>query len=881
MDRIIAGNLIAQESWTAALKELLRRCTSDVVLKHTESANVMLKKVLTYFRGYSNESNVVSLAFCLLTQLFSVNGKYYGEVQKHIEVLVGEHLKEDILIHLVATVAGGYSSFLAKEHHGHEHIIQLRALNMCTTFVIALSTGKKNPRSFEFLLPTLLVCMNHESEVIRSSAMKCLDAVKQSACCKKSFEVSGLSVVKKPQTGTLKSLFERLELAEREIIVEPSSIQRLFSTFFSSRANSTAGLDKNCIESVKYIVAFITALLKTHPLNTDRGDSNSEMDYDFFSVGLNIFRLLKSMNPCALGPETYDLVKIAVESDPLIDDLFALGVGPWKDPNCPVGDKEALLLISAQRKTFGQGSSPSRQLALEVLSLPHIYNKLKKATRSTLFKEMCAVVSEGGKKKFSTDASDLSSKAFDVLTSLPFDKSIILEHLNPAKRNAEKNSTVSSVVVLESIRIRLVRAVGGEKALCEVAVSLVRPILSLMEDARDNEMELAAFCLARCLRIIREHAPERDQKKVEIDVNFIVGCTLSTENSQVRSALLALLAESGKWFPKKSLTAILPILEQIGQKSINSQKVTRDDSYTYLIFEQVTLCLFPTVSSKVVPNSKELINVISTYINSLLGGDSAQTANNLEKNLDLLQLVVQKSSPNCETLWVVIMMIMSKSEQLSELAHALLLRFEPKYQIQVLMYLTEGVHLLVGNKSFDNIDDDDDDEMMEREKSDFDLSLNEVAESCLDTASEESTAIVPLASRTAMFVSDHLGLKAFMKILLSLTTQEVEDADLQGEHGFLGLLQHLLRQLHRAGAHIAKGEQEVPVEEVQDKVRFWRVFRDQLCIILDRLNSLLSVPMFVAVVSELLQDTDAHVRHLALRQLSAKVEEEHENWYGP
>lgn len=178
------------------------------------------------------------------------------------------------------------------------------------------------------------------------------------------------------------------------------------------------------------------------------------------------------------------------------------------------------------------------------------------------------------------------------------------------------------------------------------------------------------------------------------------------------------------------------------------------------------------------------------------------------------------------------------------------------------------------------------------------------------------------------FVAGHLRTKAFVKRLLALTTEEVEQQKIHGEKGFLGLLTRVLDLIHAIQSEETDGdgtpiqsksdatsdhsgseseedgdedsegddedkmedesedddgnENEIangPAKQQNEKTQGERMLvLEELESIVERINGLLSVPMFVVVVSDLLHASNVHVRRLGLLQLAKKMEHHEDAW---
>uniref|UniRef100_A0A7S2WTP9 HEAT repeat-containing protein 1 n=1 Tax=Mucochytrium quahogii TaxID=96639 RepID=A0A7S2WTP9_9STRA len=721
---------------------------------------------------------------------------------------------------------------------------QRRALILCTALINAMRDGSDGYMFLE-LTPYLVHALGTKSNVgVRVAAVGCAEAILKTKDCKKSYlgfssekgvkeALPRKTGVKVPNASSFLPFLTRVAESSNEFESDPETLGRLLRTFTSQPE----------IESIDTLLSRAVMMLTC---------STRESDSSVSRCVENMIRPLVVGAPVAVfGISLAMLANVAL--DKKMYKLLGVCTQNWKLESCKLETVHINVILK------GLKNKEARAIFLPLLSLPHVYNKLDATAREVAFDELCTYVVE--------ERSAGIAPALKAIGRIPFGAEVIKNKLDKVAEDEELLR-----VVLEAVRVRLFTEEDAVKLL-EMAVQLLPSLFSLLgSELVDPLLVLPEICVNRAIEVIAEQLTTGTQKlskarqeKLQsslscIKMDLVVKSVLDATTVPVRNVCLELLTNCTRVFPQKALEAVLPILSAVDEQQ---------NAFTFVVLEHVTRCL---ASFQQLGDNKDaqkspvsLVEILSLFVDAC-----KKHSSHSKRTIGLYELLIHSCVKDNQSLWVIVVMLLhsckttAEFENTSGMVRDLLLRFAVKDQVAAFLEIMKGLELFMN---------DQDEEESGAEKDSGVLPYQKVVMFCAKKNGASFRSGFRFVKYVCQLLTDHLSSRGFMRQLHSLSTEQVERAGLHGEAGFFGLLNHIHRQVHACGKHISS-EEDVPEAEK----KMWGVVREELYVVLDKINALLSVPMFVAVLHELLRDQDPHVRQLAIRQLSTKVEQQYQNW---
>ncbi|CAK8994908.1 HEAT repeat-containing protein 1 (Protein BAP28) (Fragment) [Durusdinium trenchii] len=771
-------------------------------------------------------------------------------------------------------------------------VVVRRSLVLCTALIRGTQDAKgKHGLHFLEATPFVLHALRIEgnaSSAVRDAAVDCCAAILESAAFSKAYlgPATNAKSSKKARVvvevlpegdqgqpaEVFQCLLKRIVEARKEFLVDPETLGRVMRSVSSENPSVCEAV----FERVTHLVEACPL-----PLAATHGKGGEQV----FSMP----RALRNIMDCVVQdkPEAAVLGSVACADVTMAMLEYHMPrpvrsmMSAWaRQGQMPITPRHVEVLLA------GLSIPSMHELVLKPLQAKHIFEHLSAQDRDAAFGALCGLAEHGEDGEL---RPSLSTDAIAAFGKLPFEGSIYRKRLESASSATTKSATALSrskldkaaprVVVLEAIRARLFGE-SDDVLLLDVVCSTLAGLFEVMgnrkEPEKEDEQLLVLVCLSQSMQaLVEASSPTNDSRKtnksnrkkasstldkalMSIDLEAIVSAVLKAKSPSLRNAGLELLTHTTRLFPHKVVRIVLPVLKMASSSTLAPQ-ASEANAQMFVVLEHVTRCLASAVNLS--QDEADQVDVVAHFVESLSQSDQSARV------LDLLELLVQSYGSDGQVLWVVITLLLREAasrsegnniEQQSWLAQQLLFRFSIQVQILTMVKLFEHFHLILCPQDTGSPSEDH-------------TSAIDVLVSKLDGDNEDGFDRFVLGLGLCSTLSAHLSSREFMRLLSALPAKEMESADMQGERGFLGLLNHLHRQIHFCGKQLAKTRSKAENRTVS-------AIRDELCTVLDKISALLSVPVFVAVVQDLLQDEDAHIRHLAIRQLSAKVEQQHASW---
>eukprot|EP00455_Lapot_gusevi_P041674 TRINITY_DN4861_c0_g2_i4.p1 TRINITY_DN4861_c0_g2~~TRINITY_DN4861_c0_g2_i4.p1 ORF type:complete len:1199 (-),score=295.81 TRINITY_DN4861_c0_g2_i4:303-3899(-) len=346
----------------------------------------------------------------------------------------------------------------------------------------------------------------------------------------------------------------------------------------------------------------------------------------------------------------------------------------------------------------------------------------------------------------------------------------------------------------------------------------------------------------------------------QININAVVECVGSSDNSQTRNQALLLLATLSSVCPNLVMDAIIPVFTYVGQSVISQ----RDDSYTFIVVQQTMETVLPIVTRSADFDVARLILIFVQALPSIPA----------HRRLSLFSVLLTTLSSS--SLHIALALLLARHTQLSEsevaampvdgenqfsyisFAHQILFEFSAVDQVTAMAGLAGFV------------------DIQQADLSEFNVAITSVEVAMSAQKHHEFNLAV------AEFLCFHLPHSQFLEKLLSITESE----SLQLRQLYLNIFEVIfihLKRLTTQHAVLAQESAQVRANGPlapgvaklhQEALKYRKQLTTQFSLALNYLNGLLSVEGFVKVVRQLLTNPDPQIRRKTVQLVTEKVKSE-------
>ncbi|CEG76908.1 hypothetical protein RMATCC62417_11736 [Rhizopus microsporus] len=391
------------------------------------------------------------------------------------------------------------------------------------------------------------------------------------------------------------------------------------------------------------------------------------------------------------------------------------------------------------------------------------------------------------------------------------------------------------------------------KSLFEVLTAMVNA------DLRDSPVSLEYInqLLMAALTHIIHHAEERGIKVEEsaLRVDVVVQCIRITGNPQTHNQALLLMANIASMYPECVLHNIMPLFTFMGANVLR-----QDDNYSFQVIQQTMEKILPplVVSSRKSNNDDETALVlevrpiIKVFVDALFHIPK-------HRRLRLFTILIHTLGED-EFLFAIISLLLEKfterlakgarndAESLTEFSLIICQQFAPKTQMKAILSLLNGLLALPNEKP-------EDDAMTE------DTHLFNLAE-------HNSKQLRQYKLATLNFIAQLLSSKGYLNKIMAQTNAS-EDFVQSMQPFYLDCITAILKIV----TYFTEYRDAYTVSEGANPSvsKFWRGILKVVYDVLDKVNALLSLDVFVNVIKELSNHADSAIRRKALNIFNEKI----------
>ncbi|CEG73094.1 hypothetical protein RMATCC62417_08539 [Rhizopus microsporus] len=391
------------------------------------------------------------------------------------------------------------------------------------------------------------------------------------------------------------------------------------------------------------------------------------------------------------------------------------------------------------------------------------------------------------------------------------------------------------------------------KSLFEVLTAMVNA------DLRDSPVSLEYInqLLMAALTHIIHHAEERGVKVEEsaLRVDVVVQCIRITGNPQTHNQALLLMANIASMYPECVLHNIMPLFTFMGANVLR-----QDDNYSFQVIQQTMEKILPplVVSSRKSNNDDETALVlevrpiIKVFVDALFHIPK-------HRRLRLFTILIHTLGED-EFLFAIISLLLEKfterlakgarndAESLTEFSLVICQQFAPKTQMKAILSLLNGLLALPNEKP-------EDDTMTE------DTHLFNLAE-------HNSKQLRQYKLATLNFIAQLLSSKGYLNKIMAQTNAS-EDFVQSMQPFYLDCITAILKIV----TYFTEYRDAYTVSEGANPSvsKFWRGILKVVYDVLDKVNALLSLDVFVNVIKELSNHADSSIRRKALNIFNEKI----------
>ncbi|KAI9208838.1 uncharacterized protein BJ171DRAFT_626821 [Polychytrium aggregatum] len=331
-------------------------------------------------------------------------------------------------------------------------------------------------------------------------------------------------------------------------------------------------------------------------------------------------------------------------------------------------------------------------------------------------------------------------------------------------------------------------------------------------------------------------------------VDLIVQCIRVTENPQTHNASLLLLASIATIYPDNVLANVMPVFTFMGANVLR-----QDDNYSFHVIQQTLETIIPPLVDKfrtqAGDNSRKLIQdikpVVKVFIDALFHIPK-------HRRLRLFTVLVSTLGSDQFLSTISALLVEKTISKRSTVTSAAEVAGLPEFNLSVLHYFESRTQV----KAMDQLIQT----LIELPDSKLD---NEVEHPLFGVQSHSERELRYFKLSCVDLIVQLLGSKPFLSKLLSLS----EEARTRLEDSHLGLIEQLLKLM----SHVNTSKEAAEKSQEHNTIKYCKAISKKLHDALGKVNALLSLPVFINVISALLNNSDMLVRRRSIVLLNQKL----------
>ncbi|KAI9261063.1 hypothetical protein BY458DRAFT_557445 [Sporodiniella umbellata] len=509
----------------------------------------------------------------------------------------------------------------------------------------------------------------------------------------------------------------------------------------------------------------------------------------------------------------------------------------------------------------------TRRYALQQIT-PEFFKNLNTEARETLFVNLIDIATHGLQNDIRSSKTVLSqieipAKMFEEALSAGAATLLGTSTASttaPKRARAKSSKTPATVDLYELVTVlELIESKKIEqdetlvKSLFEVLTAMVNADLRDSPISLEYVNQLVMSALTRIIHQAEERGVNVEESALRVDV--VVQCIRITGNPQTHNQALLLMANIASIYPERVLHNIMPLFTFMGANVLR-----QDDNYSFQVIQQTMEKILPplVVSSRKSNNDDEnalvleVRPIIKVFVDALFHIPK-------HRRLRLFTILISTLGEE-EFLFAIISLLMEKfterlskgarndAESLTEFSLVICESFGPKTQMRAVLSLLNGL-LALPNEKPEDVEMSTDSQL-------FNL------------AEHSSKQLRQYKLATLNFIGQLLSSKSFLgKVMFENNASEDFAQSMQP------LYLNSVTSILKIVTFFTEYRDAYSVSENANPSvsKFWRGILKVVYDVLDKVNALLSLDVFINVIKDLCNHTDYAIRRKAMNIFNEKV----------
>ncbi|KAL1918828.1 uncharacterized protein VTP21DRAFT_2850 [Calcarisporiella thermophila] len=798
---------------------------------------------------------------------FLASGSHFASCEEKIQRLLEKHIGENVIEFL--------AKFWTDDVIQTPVLVQARSLQIANVF-FAAHAEQNSTLDFQIVIPSLLLALGSPSKPVRQAAVTCLQTLSK---LYSNFKLPTETSRKRKATPSVPifklDAFYGLSASEELQYLPAGVVAEFVRVILQAK--------EEFLTSGDYVSQFLGQSLNKESNDTRATVSKKETLLSFIGSHVLAFHKpvaqlrLVQLTACVRSPMKLTILLPLMQKSRRETELMIALVKCFTPATASLLDGKN----TAYMKVFlgllrgsgegGENENAVRRAALAQIT-PALFEALSPAKQAELFAELV---------ELATNAEQEIVKAVKgVLKQLPIHAQLVagelatvqealvelvkVEVIKKTRRTTPDNEALQPlyrlITLLEMLEYKPVRE----------DVILVPALFDLLATIFNGEWQDTPVSLEYVNQLVMSSLTSilRECESVEenaIRVDLLVQCIRATGNPQTHNQALLLMAAIAPRFPERVLHNIMPVFTFMGANVLR-----QDDNYSFHVIQQTLEKVIPPLVAShrraaekkddhFVPQVKPIIKV---FVDALFHIPK-------HRRLRLFTILIQTLGET-EFLYAVLTLLLEKyteklqkghnseAESLCEFCLTVSNQFAPLSQMKSLISLFESLLKLPNEKLVEQ-------EKKTRGKKNAARTMEmevETAETFFDLAEHSDKQLRQFKLATLNFAGQLLVNKAF-------TSKSAHTSIEEGDALYLRMSELLLQLIAYFGQHhkaYAARDNSVP-----PVVKFWRGIVKVAHDVLDKVNGMLSLPVFVRIMKELFHHNEFSVRRKAMVLFNEKV----------
>ncbi|KAI8973417.1 hypothetical protein BDF20DRAFT_837366 [Mycotypha africana] len=824
----------------------------------------------------------------LIRKIFEtiIAGPSVDNVESLITGLFKKQLEDDVLRFLTSVWT----------NTDYTYVVRARTLQITSAYLNQFITSNKTDIDFQHLVPVLFPTLGDESDSVRTQALHCLKLIHSA------YQTQGLpSGHKVYDTSMPTDNVTKTKLSTSLNVVPVNTFYNESASVPSLRSNEAAHLvdfvwfrhaeitkDRNYIVHLfKDYLSLCTASSekqhKTRRTHTVTFLLNHIVNAPTVQMKISMLSMLDTVSDSLKLKTLAPLLETTLNEprSPHSTSLIAYLIHAFSPLNAvDMGTKNdktlGLFLRLLSNKDILEGSDEdgwqvsTRHYALQQIT-PEFFAQTNINAQQAIFKSLIDIATNGVQ-------NDVRA-AKTVLVNIDIDAKMLEGYLSAAAKNLmgtatsmaathnakrgrmienENAATVDLyelVTVLELLEAKtIIRDTCLIKPLFDVLTSMVNADLRDSPVSLEYINQLLMSSLARIIHHAEENGISVEESALRVDI--VVQCIRITGNPQTHNQALLLMATIASMYPESVLHNIMPVFTFMGANVLR-----QDDNYSFQVIQQTLEKILPplVISSRKSNNDDEnalvlgVKPIIKVFVDALFHIPK-------HRRLRLFTVLIHTLGED-EFLYAITSLLLEKyteklargarseAESLTEFSLLICQNFSPMTQMKAILSLLNGLLILPNEKPED-------------------ISMDEKEVSLFNMREHSAKQLRQFKLATLNFVGQLLTSKGFLNKMLEQSSNSEEFTQSMQPY-YLQCVEVILKIVSYFTGF--RDSYSVSKDALAGVAKFWRAILKVVYDVLDKVNALLPLDIFVGVITKLMQHADTSIRRKALNILNEKI----------